>query len=119
MRLLGGTGEQDVPGLEFTDWLDSTVQEFELSLSVDGHAFDYVIHIEQKADFEKPRIIHEKALCDGQPLFERDLDGVRFQRRTGIRPASRWTGGRRRWQRSSRAGASQSSRSCRRRSRSC
>lgn len=72
--LLGGTGELDVPGLEFTNWLDSSVQEFELGLSVDGHAFEYVIHVEQKATFEKPRIIHEKALCDGNVLFERDLD---------------------------------------------
>jgi predicted ATPase len=50
--LLGGTGEQDVAGLEFTKWLDSTVQEFELALSVGGHMFEYVIHIEQTADFE-------------------------------------------------------------------
>ena len=49
--LLGGTGEQDVPGLDFTDWLDSTVQEFELSLTADGHVFDYRIHIEQKMEF--------------------------------------------------------------------
>ncbi|MCE9556783.1 MAG: ATP-binding protein [Planctomycetes bacterium] len=81
--LLGGTGERDVPGLDFTDWLHSRVQEFELSLSVDGYSFEYVIHIEQKAEFEKPRIIHEKALCDGQPLFDRDLDGVRFIRSDG------------------------------------
>jgi energy-coupling factor transporter ATP-binding protein EcfA2 len=72
--VLGGTGEQDVAGLEFTDWLDSRIQEFEVGLSVDGHAFDYVLHIEQKADFEKPRIIHENATCDGNVLFERDLD---------------------------------------------
>lgn len=81
--LLGGTGEQDVPQLEFTKWQDSKIQEFELSLSVDGQAFDYVLHLEQTADFEKPRVIHEKALCDKQPLFERDLDGVRFQRSDG------------------------------------
>src|SRR6266478_4868458 len=72
--LLGGTGEQDVPALEFTDWLDSPVQEFEVGLNVDGHGFDYVLHNEQKADYEKPRIIHEKATCDGNVLFERDLD---------------------------------------------
>src|SRR5882672_4225067 len=55
--VLGGTGEQDVPGLEFTKWLpDSRIQEFEIGLTVDGHEFDYVLHIEQKADFEKPRI---------------------------------------------------------------
>ncbi len=81
--LLGGTGEQDVPQLEFTKWLDSKIQEFELSLTVDGHAFDYVLHLEQTADFEKPRVIYEKALCDTQLLFERDLDGVRFQRSDG------------------------------------
>jgi hypothetical protein len=85
--LLGGTGDQDVPKLEFTKWLDSKIQEFELSLGVDGHAFDYVLHLEQTADFEKPRVIHEKAVCDRQPLFERDLDGVRFQKSDG-----NWTG---------------------------
>jgi energy-coupling factor transporter ATP-binding protein EcfA2 len=72
--ILGGTGDQDVPRLEFADWLDSRIQEFEIGLSVDGHAFDYVLHIEQKVDYEKPRIIHEKATCDGDVLFERDLD---------------------------------------------
>jgi energy-coupling factor transporter ATP-binding protein EcfA2 len=86
--VLGGTGDQDVPQLEFTRWTEgtkkeSTIQEFELGLSVDGHVFDYVLHLEQKANFEKPRVIHEKALCDGQPLFERDLDGVRFQKADG------------------------------------
>lgn len=81
--LLGGTGEQDVPNLELTHWLDSKVQEFELSLSVDGHTFQYVIHLEQKADFEKPRIILEKVVCDEQPLFSRDLEGVRFKRHDG------------------------------------
>jgi hypothetical protein len=83
--LLGGTGEQDVPRLEFTQWLDSKIQEFELGLSVDGHLFDYVIHIEQRADFEKPRVIAERARCDGQTMFERDMDGVRFQRADGNR----------------------------------
>ena len=73
--LLGGTGEQDLAGLEFTKWLDSTVQEFELGLSVDGRLFEYVIHLEQTADFETPRVIHEKALCDGQPLFEARCGG--------------------------------------------
>src|SRR4029078_11631623 len=48
--ILGGSGGQDVPSLEFTDWLDSDIQEFELGLSVGGHAFSYVVHIEQKAD---------------------------------------------------------------------
>ncbi|HVV73408.1 MAG TPA: AAA family ATPase [Verrucomicrobiae bacterium] len=81
--LLGGKGEYDVPELELTKWLHSRVQEFELGLSVDGHICDYVLHLEQTTDFEKPRIILEKATCDGQVLFERDLDGVRFQRSDG------------------------------------
>jgi energy-coupling factor transporter ATP-binding protein EcfA2 len=81
--LLGGTGEQDVPSLEFTDWLNSTVQEFELGLSVDGHAFDYVLHVEQKAEYEKPRIIKEHASCDGNLLFKRDLEGVEFEKADG------------------------------------
>jgi len=81
--LLGGMGEQDVPRLEFTKWLESRVQEFELSLSVDGHTFDYALHIEQTTDSEKPRVIHEKALCDKKPLFERDLEGVRVLKADG------------------------------------
>jgi ABC-type cobalamin/Fe3+-siderophores transport system ATPase subunit len=81
--LLGGSGEQDIPGLEFTDWLESTIQEFELALRVDGHSFDYVVHIEQKAEFEKPRIIHEKVLCDRTLLFDRDLEGVKFVKADG------------------------------------
>ncbi len=81
--ILGGTGEHDVSMLEFTEWLDSTVQEFELGLRLGGHTFEYVLHIEQKAEYEKPRIIREKALCDDKPLFERDLEGVRFQKSDG------------------------------------
>ncbi len=81
--LLGGKGELDVPNLEFTDWLDSSVQEFELGLSVDGHAFDYLLHIEQKAEFERPRIIQERAFCDGKQLFTRDLEGVAFDKADG------------------------------------
>lgn len=81
--VLGGTGDRDVTHLELTRWLDSKVQEFELSLFVGGHAFEYAIHIEQKADIERPRVIHEKALCDGQVLFERDVDSVRFQTSNG------------------------------------
>lgn len=81
--VLGGPGEMDIPRLEFTTWVESAIQEFELGLSAHGHAFEYVLHIEQKADFEKPRIVHEKALCDGQFLFERDLEGVEFLKADG------------------------------------
>ncbi len=81
--LLGGTGENDIPGLEFTEWLDSRVQQFELGLSVEGCAFEYAIHIEQTFNAEMPRVIHEKALCDGQPLFDRNTEGVRFLKADG------------------------------------
>jgi len=83
--ILGGTGEHDVPRLEFTDWLNSTVEEFELGLSVDGYTFDYVLHIEQKIDFEKPRITKEEARCDGKLLFERSLEGVEFEKTNGTK----------------------------------
>ena len=43
--VLGGTGDHDIARLELTHWLDSRVQEFELGLSVDGHAFEYVIRL--------------------------------------------------------------------------
>ena len=80
---LGGEGERDVPQLEFTHWQESMIQEFELGVTAEGHAFEYVIHIEQKASFEKPRIVKERAACDGRSLFERDLEGVRFQKADG------------------------------------
>lgn len=83
---LGGEGERDIPHLEFTNWLRSKVQEFELSVTSSGHEFEYLIHIEQIAAHEKPRIVCEKATCDGKILFERDLEGVRFPRAAG--PAS-------------------------------
>lgn len=81
--ILGGEGERDVAHLEFTNWQKSTMQEFELSVTAEGHAFEYVIHLEQKADFEKPRFVKERATCDGKSLFDRDLDGVRFQKSDG------------------------------------
>lgn len=81
--VLGGTGEQEIKRLELTYWLDSKIQEFELGLNVDGHVFEYTLHLEQKADFEKPRITRETAVCDGQALYERDLDGVTFQTSSG------------------------------------
>ncbi len=92
--VLGGTGEMDVSRLEFTRWAEgtkkeSTTQEFELGLSIDGRTFEYVLHLEQKADFEKPRIIREQATCDGKSLFEREFDPktlraeVRYQKADG------------------------------------
>ena len=81
--VLGSSGEFDVPALEFTQWLDSDTQEFEIDLEVAGHAFEYVLHIQQTVDCEKPRIVHEVARCDGVALFERDLSGVTFHRQDG------------------------------------
>lgn len=81
--VLGGTGEHDVSSLEFTNWLESTVQEFELGVSAEGHDFEYLIHIEQTTEFERPRIVKEHATCDGNKLFERDLEGVSFTRPEG------------------------------------
>lgn len=83
--LLGGTGEQDVPHLEFTSWLDSSTQEFELGLNVDGGELNYVLHIEQSAQYEKPRIIEERATWDDNLLFQRDLDGVVFSKADGTK----------------------------------
>jgi energy-coupling factor transporter ATP-binding protein EcfA2 len=81
---LGGEGERDLARLEFTNWLDSTIQEFELGVTAEGHSFEYLLHIEQVADDKKPRIIRERATCDKQTVFERDLEGVRFQKLIGV-----------------------------------
>src|SRR6266487_4620116 len=60
---LGGDKDPDIKRLEFTDWLDSTVQEFELELTSGGHLFSYRIHIEQVSTDLSPRIISEQASC--------------------------------------------------------
>jgi predicted ATPase len=85
---LGGEGEKDIRHLEFTNWQkgtaqESTTQQFELGVTADGHAFEYVLHVEQKAEHEKPRIVRESATCDKKSLFERDLEGVRFKKTDG------------------------------------
>lgn len=80
---LGGESERDIKTLDFTNWLHTTVQEFELGVTAEGHSFEYLLHIEQVASYEKPRIIRERASCDGQSLFDRDLEGVRFSRTGG------------------------------------
>ncbi len=85
---LGGEGEHDIRELEFTNWLDSSssrdkIQEFELGVTAGGREFEYHLHIEQVATEKKPRIVKEKATCDGSPIFERDLEGVRLPRADG------------------------------------
>jgi energy-coupling factor transporter ATP-binding protein EcfA2 len=81
--VLGGDGERDIHHLEFANWQTSKVQEFELGVTSGGHSFEYLIHIEQRAEFEKPRIVKEQATCDGRVLFLRDLKGVSFNRPDG------------------------------------
>jgi len=86
--ILGGDRDHDVPRLEFTNWLKSEIQEFEIGVLSEGHSFEYIIHIEQKANFETPRIIKEQATCDGKILFDRDLKGVSFKRPDGTQAGS-------------------------------
>ncbi len=81
--VLGGDRDQDIARLEFTNWLKSDVQVFELGVTSEGHAFEYVIHIQQETDSEKPRVVKEWATCDSKMLFERDLKGVSFKRPDG------------------------------------
>lgn len=81
--VLGGNRDRDIPHLEFTSWHKSDVQEFELGVTSDGYDFEYVIHIQQTADSEVPRIVKERATCDSKILFERDMKGVSFKRPDG------------------------------------
>lgn len=83
-----GTGEttlesEEFRELEFTNWNESTVQEFEIDLKAGGHEFTYTLHLEQVAPDLRPRIIRERATSDKKELFDRDLEGVRFQKATG------------------------------------
>lgn len=78
--VLGGEGPYDVRQLEFTSWMESKTQEFELGISANGKEFEYRIHLEQVASDLKPRVIAESASCDGKELYRRDLDGVKFLR---------------------------------------
>jgi len=59
----------------------NTVQTFELDISENGYALGYHLQIEQVASHKVPRIISEYATCDGEDLFRRDLNGVRFPKR--------------------------------------
>jgi predicted ATPase len=69
--------------LEFTSWLDSSVQEFEVDIEAGGHRFSYLLHIEQAASELTPRIVRERASSDNRELFDRDLEGVRFKKASG------------------------------------
>src|SRR6266480_3062197 len=61
--MLGGENDRDIKRLEFTDWLDSTTQEFELELTGGGHTFSYHLHLEQASLDAHPRILMEHAKC--------------------------------------------------------
>jgi predicted ATPase len=65
--------------LEFTSWIDSTTQEFEIEIEEDGRQFRYLIHLEQLEQLE-PRIIKEAVFCDGRELYTRDKEGVHFDK---------------------------------------
>src|SRR5438128_6159933 len=80
---LGGSGERDISALEFTNWLGSTIQEFEINVEADQHVFEYHLHLEQVGGDLKPRIVLERAICDKRALFDRDLQGVRFPKESG------------------------------------
>lgn len=82
---LGGEAEKDIESLDFTQWLGTQIQEFELDMTLDGHLFTYVIHLEQISSHLKPRVLREKAMCDKKVLFERNLDGVSFLRADGTK----------------------------------
>lgn len=82
--VLGGENERDIRQLELTNWLDSQVQEFELHLQAEGCRFTYLMHLEQVSHDLKPRVLRERVTCDKKELFDRDLDGVRFQKASGI-----------------------------------
>ena len=72
-----------VTTLDFTSWMKSTNQEFEVEFELDGRQFTYSIHLEQAVSRE-PRIIKEVAHCDGKELYTRDLKGVNFGSRLGF-----------------------------------
>jgi predicted ATPase len=98
---LGIEDEPNIPALEFTNWLDSTIQEFELGITSEGHSFEYLLHIEQVARYEKPRIVRERASCDGRSLFERDLKGCAFRNLVTRKQVSHSIGDRPPWHLSS------------------
>ena len=84
---LGGESEREsdkeIRHLDFTKWLASTTQEFELCITTAEHAFKYVLHLEQVDREKQPRIIFENATSDGRSLFDRNLDGVRIPKADG------------------------------------
>jgi energy-coupling factor transporter ATP-binding protein EcfA2 len=81
--ILGGGREQDLGRLEFSEWQPSTVQEFELGFAIAGRAIDYILYLEQKPEFDRPRIVRERATADGRILFDRDQSSLRIPLQDG------------------------------------
>ena len=80
---LGSRTPNVVSKLDFTFWMKSDMQEFEVEFDINGQQLEYLIHLEQTASFE-PRITKEIARCDGKELYTRDLSGIKFGNRSGF-----------------------------------
>jgi len=80
---LGSDGPNVVSTLDFTIWMKSSSQEFEVEFDIDGQQLAYTIHLEQTASKE-PRITKEIARCNSRELYTRDLNGVKFGNRSGF-----------------------------------
>ncbi len=63
--------------LDFTNWINSSTQEFEIELKYNNSTFKYIIHLNQEGSFP-PRVIKECAFCNDKELYKRDLNGVHF-----------------------------------------
>ncbi len=72
--------KRTVSRLEFCKWLASDIQEFELEFEDDGSKYIYILHVQQVADYEQPRILKEVIRCDGEELLTRDLISIRFEK---------------------------------------
>ena len=82
--ILGGEGPKDIRELEFTNWLDSTIQEFETDGEFKRTASSNTSCISNRhATASSQRSVSESATCDGRNLFSRDLNGVNFIRSDG------------------------------------
>lgn len=68
---------RNISKLDFTNWMQSSTQEFEIDLIYKTFSFKYIIHLEQEENFI-PRVKKELAICNGKELYTRDLDGVHF-----------------------------------------
>jgi predicted ATPase len=81
---LSDTRGRTVSQLEFTSWVQSDTQEFEIDIVSGDHHFRYLICLEQ-SECQEPRIIQETAICDDREIYTRDAEGVHFDNgRTGF-----------------------------------